>query len=149
MKKYLFLFLLVLLLSCSGNSKSPDTQIVEEKDGLQTTEKILSTDVQILDNDIIYDGTPYTGEVWTKDGKSAVINVSDGRFVKITYFHKNGNPAVEGAQRIIDGRRSKRVYFTYYDINGYELTEHEWETKYADLFNEVNIEKEFPLNVTE
>lgn len=103
----------------------------------QTTGKIKSTDVQFVDNEIVYDGTPYSGEVWTKDGKSAVIEASDGRIIKITHLHKNGNPAAIDAQRIIDGRRSNRFYFTYYDINGYELTEHEWETKYEVFFKKL------------
>ena len=50
--------------------------------------KIKSTDVQFVDNEIVYKDNTYTGQVWSKDGKSLVVEVSDGRPVKITLFHK-------------------------------------------------------------
>lgn len=69
--------------------------------------------------------------------------------MKISYLHKNGNPAAVGTLRVKDGRRSERLYFTYYDINGYEMTEHEWETKYEDILKEIDIEEEFPITVSD
>ena len=128
MKKFLLCLVVVLLCSCSEN-------------------KIKSTDVQFIENEIIYNDKPFTGQVWSKDGESVVVDVSDGRLVKITYLHKNGNPAAVGTLRVKDGRRSKRLYFTYYDINGYEMAEHEWETKYEELLKEIDIEEEFPITV--
>ena len=129
MKKLLIILVAVLLYSCDS--------------------KIKSTDVQFVDNEIIYNDKAYTGQVWSKDGESVVVDVSDGRLVKITYLHKNGNPAAVGTLRVKDGRKSKRLYFTYYDINGYEMAENEWETKYEDMFKEVDVEEEFPIKVSD
>ena len=129
LKKLLFAVVAIFLCSCES--------------------KIKSTDVQFVDNEIIYNNKAYSGQVWSKDGESVVVDVSDGRPVKITYLHKNGNPAAVGTLRVKDGRRSKRLYFTYYDVNGYEMTEHEWETKYEDIFKDINVEEEFPITVSD
>ena len=119
MKKILIAFAIFLLCSCDN--------------------KIKSIDVQCVNNEIVYKDKNYTGQVWAKDGKSFVVEVSDGRPVKITLFHKNGNPAIVSTKFQHDG------YLKYLDINGYEMTEHEWETKYKDLLNEVDLESEFPI----
>ncbi len=120
MKNFLLCLVVVLLCSCSGN-------------------KIKSTDVQFVENEIIYNDESYTGQVWSKDGKSFVVEVSDGRPIKITLFHKNGNPAIVSTKFLHDGD------LKHYDINGYEMTEGEWERKYEDLLDGVNLEDEFPI----
>ena len=119
MKKFLIVLVAVLLCSCDS--------------------KIKSTDVQCVNNEIVYKDKNYTGKVWSKDGKSLVVEVSDGRPVKITLFHKNGNPAIVSTKFLHDGD------LKHYDINGYEMTESDWETKYKDLLNEVDLESEFPI----
>lgn len=101
--------------------------------------KIKSTDVQFVNNEIVYKDKNYTGQVWSQDGKSLVVEVSDGRPVKITLFHKNGNPAIVSTKFLHDGD------LKHYDINGYEMTENDWETKYKDLLNKVDLEGEFPI----
>ena len=101
--------------------------------------KIKSTDVEFVNNEIVYNAKPYTGQVWSKDGKSLVVEVSDGRPIKITLFHKNGNPALVSTKILHDGE------LEHFDINGYEMTEHEWETKYGDLLNNFDLEGEFPI----
>ena len=101
--------------------------------------KIRSTDVEFVNNEITHNGESYTGQVWSKDGKSFAVEVSDGRPVKITLFHKNGNPAIVSTKFLHDGD------LKHYDINGYEMTESDWETKYKDLLNEVDLESEFPI----
>ena len=63
----------------------------------------------------------------------------NGRPVKITLFHKNGNPALVSTKFLHNGG------LKHFDINGYEMTEHEWETKYKDLLNEIDLESEFPI----
>ena len=119
MKKILLFLTVVLLSSCDS--------------------KIKSTDVEFVNNEIIYNNEPYTGQVWSKDGKSLVVEVSDGRPLKITLFHKNGNPAVISTKILHDGE------LKHFDINGYEMTEGEWERKYEDLLNEVDLQDEFPI----
>jgi len=104
MKKIFLAFAVVFLLSCDS--------------------KIKSTDVEFVNNEIVYNKEPYTGQVWSKDGKSLVVEVSDGRPLKITLFHKNGNPAVISTKILHDGE------LKHFDINGYEMTEGEWERKY-------------------
>ncbi len=117
MKKFLIVLVAVLLCSCDS--------------------KIKSTDVQFVNNEIVYKDNTYTGQVWSKDGESLVVEVSDGRPLKITLFHKNGNPAIESTKFLHDGD------IKHFDINGYEMTEREWEAKYKDLLNEVDLEGEF------
>ena len=119
MKKILLFLTVVLLCSCES--------------------KIKSTDVEFVNNEIVYNKEPYTGQVWSKDGKSLVVEVSDGRPLKITLFHKNGNPAVISTKILHDGE------LKHFDINGYEMTEGEWERKYESLLNEVDLESEFPI----
>ena len=119
MKKIFLAFAVVFLLSCDS--------------------KIKSTDVEFDKNEIIYNDESYTGQVWSKDGKSFVVEVSDGRPIKITLFHKNGNPAIVSTKFLHDGE------IKHYDINGYEMTEGEWERKYEDLLKEVDLEGEFPI----
>ena len=119
MKKILLFLTIVLLCSCDS--------------------KIKSTDIEFVNNEITYNGESYTGQVWSKDGKSLVVDVSDGRPIKITLFHKNGNPAVISTKILHDGE------LKHFDINGYEMTEGEWERKYGDLLNEVDLEGEFPI----
>lgn len=119
MKKILLFLTIVLLCSCDN--------------------KIRSTDVEFVNNEITHNGESYTGQVWSKDGKSFAVEVSDGRPIKITLFHKNGNPAIVSTKFLHDGE------LKHYDINGYEMTEHEWETKYESILNEVDIEGEFPI----
>ncbi len=119
MKKILLFLTVVFLCSCES--------------------KIKSTDVEFVNNEIVYNKEPYTGQVWSKDGKSLVVEVSDGRPLKITLFHKNGNPAVISTKILHDGE------LKHFDINGYEMTEGEWERKYESLLNEVDLESEFPI----
>lgn len=119
MKKFLIVLVAVLLCSCDS--------------------KIKSTDVQCVNNEIVYKDKNYTGKVWSKDGKSLVVEVSDGRPVKITLFHKNGNPALVSTKFLHNGG------LKHFDINGYEMTENDWETKYKDLLNKVDLEGEFPI----
>ena len=119
MKKILLFLTVVFLCSCES--------------------KIKSTDVEFVNNEIVYNKEPYTGQVWSKDGKSLVVEVSDGRPVKITLFHKNGNPAVISTKILHDGE------LKHFDINGYEIAEGEWERKYGDLLNKVDLESEFPI----
>lgn len=119
MKKILLFLTVIFLCSCES--------------------KIKSTDVEFVNNEIVYNKEPYTGQVWSKDGKSLVVEVSDGRPLKITLFHKNGNPAVISTKILHDGE------LKHFDINGYEMTEGEWERKYESLLNEVDLESEFPI----
>lgn len=119
MKKIILGLIVVLMCSCDS--------------------KIISTDVEFANNEIIYDNQPYTGQVWSKDGKSLVVDVSDGRPIKITLFHKNGNPAIISTKILHDGE------LKHFDINGYEMTEGEWERKYENLLYAVDLEGEFPI----
>lgn len=119
MKKMLLFLSVILLCSCDS--------------------KIKNTDVEFVNNEIVYNKEPFTGQVWSKDGKSLVVEVSDGRPVKITLFHKNGNPAVVSTKILHDGE------LKHFDINGYEMAEGEWERKYGDLLNKVDLESEFPI----
>lgn len=119
MKKIVLCLVAVLLSSCDS--------------------KIKSTDVQFVNNEIVYQDKNYTGQVWSKDGKSFVVEVSDGRPVKITLFHENGNPAIVSTKFLHDGD------LKHFDTNGYEMTESEWESKYKDLLRAVDLEGEFPI----
>ena len=89
--------------------------------------KIKTTDVQLVGDEIFLEGKPYTGQVWTKDGESIVVEVSDGRPVKFTLFHDNGKPAM--ITTFSAGDKEKK----YYDINGYEMTKGDWISKYYDV----------------
>lgn len=77
--------------------------------------KVKSTDVQIIDNEIIFNGKSYTGQVWSKDGESMVVEVSDGRPVKVTLYHDNGEPAM------ISTLFQENGEVKHFDINGYEM----------------------------
>lgn len=120
MKKLLIVLVAVFLCSCDS--------------------KIKSTDVQCVDNEIVYKDKNYTGQVWSKDGKSLVVEVSDGRPVKITLFHKNGNSALVSTLFLHDGK------VKHYDINGYEMDKGDWLRKYPDIREKRRImEEEFPI----
>lgn len=102
--------------------------------------KVKSTDIQIVGDDIVYKNQNFTGQVWSKDGKSLVIEVSDGRPVKITLFHENGNPALVSTLFIHDGK------VKHYDINGYEMDKGDWLRKYPDIREKRRImDEEFPI----
>ena len=89
--------------------------------------KITSEDVRLVGNEIYYDNQPYSGQLWTKDGESLVVEVSDGRPVKFTLFHDNGKPAMIVTYSAGDKEKA------YFDINGYKMTKGEWISKYPNI----------------
>lgn len=110
LKKFLFVMIIVLLYSCKG--------------------KVKTTDVRFGGNngeEVYYRDSHYTGQIWSKDGKSFVFDVSDGRVIKLTIFHDNGQPA-EISKDSLGHYKEK-----YYDINGYEMTYEECYSKYPDI----------------
>lgn len=101
--------------------------------------KVKSTDVQIIDNEIIFNGKSYTGQVWSKDGESMVVEVSDGRPVKVTLYHDNGEPAM------ISTLFQENGEVKHFDINGYEMNKADWLRKYPDIGDKRQIMSDFFL----
>ena len=84
-------------------------------------------------DEFLYENKPYTGKIWTEDGKSASIDISDGRPVKWTLFHDNGTPAAVQTDSL--GRKVLK----YFDINGYEMRENEWISKYGNILKKEDV----------
>ena len=42
----------------------------------------------------VKDGEPYTGEIWSEDGKTYVMKFKDGKSYEGILYHKNGKPAM-------------------------------------------------------
>lgn len=98
----------VLLCSCESKVKTSDIRLGGEHG-----------------EEFLYKNKPYTGRIWSMDGKSASIEVSDGRPVKWILFHDNEEPAIVQTDSLGE------ELMKYYDINGYEMREDEWESKYG------------------
>lgn len=98
MKKFHLVLCIVALVACAdalGNKRVHQNEV-------------------ILKNDIcLYQGKPFTGQVWTDDDKSACLEVEDGNMVRMTYYYKNGNKLYEASEE----------NETFYAPNGNEISE--------------------------
>ena len=98
MKKFLLVLCVVALAACAGALGN----------------KRLHLNEVTIENDIcLYQGKPFTGQVWTDDDKSACFEVEDGNMVRTTYYYKNGNKLYEASEE----------NQTIYAPNGDEISE--------------------------
>lgn len=73
----------------------------------------------------VKDGKPYTGEIWSEDGKTYVMKFKDGKSYEGILYHKNGKPAM------VEGENGK-----CYDEDGSVLTAEEFTVKYYKYLEE-------------
>ena len=73
------------------------------------------------------DGEPFTGEIWSDDGKTYVLKFKDGESNEGILYHKNGKPAM------VAGEVEK-----FYDEEGKELTAEKFTEEYAEYLEEVS-----------
>ncbi len=75
----------------------------------------------------VKDGEPYTGEIWSEDGKTYVMKFKDGKSYEGILYHKNGKPAM------VEGENGK-----CYDEDGSVLTAEEFTVKYYKYLEEAS-----------
>ena len=73
----------------------------------------------------VKDGKPFTGEIWSEDGKTYVMKFKDGKSYEGILYHKNGKPAM------VEGENGK-----CYDEDGSVLTAEEFTVKYYKYLEE-------------
>lgn len=73
----------------------------------------------------VKDGKPFTGEIWSEDGKTYVMKFKDGKSYEGILYHKNGKPAM------VEGENGK-----CYDEDGSVLSAEEFTVKYYKYLEE-------------
>ena len=73
----------------------------------------------------VKDGKPYTGEIWSEDGKTYVMKFKDGKSYEGILYHKNGKPAM------VEGDNPG-----CFDEDGKEMTAEEFTVKYFNILEE-------------
>lgn len=120
----------MLLTGCSqkkkdaaGNEVAADSVAVADsvKAGDKSVEVTAGSDVVRA----VKDGKPYTGELWSEDGKTYVMKFKDGKSYEGILYHKNGKPAM------VEGDNGK-----CYDEDGSVLTAEEFTIKYYKYLEE-------------
>lgn len=79
-------------------------------------------------------GEAYTGEVWSLDKKSFVMNFKDGKPVNSITYHKNGKVAIEAD--------SENGTETYYDEEGIEMDVEAFLKQYEKYLDEIGPQME-------
>ena len=79
-------------------------------------------------------GEAYTGEVWSIDKKSFVMNFKDGKPVNSITYHKNGKMAI-----LAD---SEKGVETYYDEEGNEMEGEKFLKQYESYLEEIGPQME-------
>ena len=82
------------------------------------------------------DGKPFTGEVWSEDGKSFVMNFKDGEPVNSVTYHRNGKEA------IVASSDASNPEPKYYDEEGNEIDVDVFMEKYEAYVEEVGPQME-------
>ena len=92
--------------------------------------KVFMKDVAFTSNgDIVfYQGEPFTGEMWSDDGRFMKLTVEQGNPQKMELFHSNGKVAY---LQFRDADEHKQEIFT--DENGKQISSAEFDEKYADI----------------
>ena len=123
---------------CTGSGSSKDTNDAAkgEQQTEQTAQKANGPDgmtkegVEVTaDTDrvrAVKDGAPFTGEIWSDDGKTYVMKFKDGKSYEGTLYHKNGKPAMVQTD---DGLKC-------YDEDGSEMGSEEFTLKYFNYMEE-------------
>lgn len=62
---------------------------------ISCTKRIHVEEVAMKADTAMYEGKPFTGEIWTADDRSGSFNTEEGILKSLKFFHENGNTAVE------------------------------------------------------
>lgn len=74
MKQFYILAVLILLTACH--------------------KKIYTHDISFKGDTVVYQGRPYTGDIWTDDNTSGFFKTENGQLQELTFFHRNGKMAI-------------------------------------------------------
>lgn len=106
-----FVFLLILCLSNACTSK------------IHTNEVTFKKDIAY------YNDKPFSGEIWTDDDKSGFFVTKDGKLKSLTFFHENGNTAIN-----MTVKDSGAPVTQIYDEDGNTMDFVSFQQKYMKLF---------------
>ena len=93
------------------------------------TRKIHTCDVSFRQDTAIYNGKPFSGEIWTDDDESGFFLTEEGQLKGLTFYHRNGKEAIT-MKRINDGAPEIKIY----DDKGDSIDLVTFQQKYADIF---------------
>lgn len=93
------------------------------------TKKIHTNEVTFRGDTAIYEGKPFSGEIWTDDDQSGFFLTEDGKLKGLTFYHRNGKEAIS-MKRIDEGAPDIEIV----DENGDSIDLVTFQNKYADIF---------------
>ena len=126
MKKTFLAFMciatLALVTACTGSSS-------EQTEGV----KKIHLSEALQNGNTVCDpkGNVFTGEVWSDDDATFCMSVEDGTIEVIKTFHENGKVAI--LQKMGENEDGDDDVFTYYDEEGNEIDEDDFEENYQSV----------------
>jgi hypothetical protein len=91
--------------------------------------KIHISDVSTVGNKTFYEQKAYTGSLWTDDEKSGKFELNDGMLTSMTFYHSNGNKAIE---MTVD-MKTKQPSTKLWDDKGKEMSLPDFEKHYIGI----------------
>lgn len=113
---------LALVTACTGSSS-------EQTEGVKKIH--LSEALQNGNTVCDPEGNVFTGEVWSDDDATFCMSVEDGTVEVIKTFHENGKVAI--LQKMGENEDGDDDVFTYYDEEGNEIDEDDFEENYQSV----------------
>lgn len=90
--------------------------------------KIHTNEVSFKQDSVFFDKKPYTGEIWTEDGKTGCFNIDNGVLKSLKFYHDNGKEAIS-----MDIKNKKPITHIY-DDKGNATDIVSFQQKYMDLW---------------
>lgn len=78
---------------------------------------------------VIYEGAPYTGDIWTEDESTGRFRTEMGILRSLTFYHRNGKEAIT-MQVSEQGAPHTEIF----DEQGQPMDMMTFQTKYADIW---------------
>lgn len=78
---------------------------------------------------VIYEGAPYTGDIWTEDESTGRFRTERGILRSLTFYHRNGKEAIT-MQVSEQGAPHTEIF----DEQGQPMDMMTFQTKYADIW---------------
>ncbi|HIZ69041.1 MAG TPA: hypothetical protein H9966_04025 [Candidatus Prevotella avicola] len=78
---------------------------------------------------VIYEGAPYTGDIWTEDESTGRFRTETGILRSLTFYHRNGKEAIT-MQVSEQGAPHTEIF----DEQGQPMDMMTFQTKYADIW---------------
>lgn len=78
---------------------------------------------------VLYEGAPYTGEIWTEDESTGCFQTEHGLLRSLSFYHRNGRQAI--TMRV---NEQGAPHTEIFDEQGEPIDMMTFQTKYADIW---------------